>query len=146
MDDSTRHRTTPRQVRVGVDIADVATVRDALDRFGERYRDRVYTRAEIDYCMLPTSPLPEAERFAARFAAKEAVVKLLQHDGDHVAWCSIEVMRHDSGWCSVVLHDRAAALAAQAGVTDISLSLSHEGGLAVAVAAALITGEPTNAN
>jgi holo-[acyl-carrier protein] synthase len=145
MDDSTRLRSGQGHVRVGIDMADVGTVRDALDRFGERYRQRVYTPGEIEYCTYLTSPSCEAERFAARFAAKEAVTKLLQPDGDHVAWRSIEVQRHDTGWCSVVLHDRAAELAAHASITDISLSLSHEGGLAVAVAATLITGEPNHA-
>jgi holo-[acyl-carrier protein] synthase len=146
MDDSTRLTSGQGQVRVGIDMADVATVRDALDRFGERYRHRVYTPGEIDYCTHLTSLSCEAERFAARFAAKEAVTKLLQPDGDHVAWRSIEVLRHDTGRCSVVLRDSAADLAARAGITDISLSLSHEGGLAVAIAAALITGEPNHAH
>lgn len=146
MDDSKALRSGLGHVRVGVDMADVATVSDALDRFGDRYRQRVYTPAEIAYCTDQTTPLTEAERFAARFAAKEAVIKLLQPDRDHVDWRSIEVQRHNTGWCSIVLRDGAAELAQRCGVTDISLSLSHERGLAVAVAAALITGESNNAH
>ena len=77
-----------------------------------------------------------AERFAARFAAKEATFKALRPDVPSIDWRSIEVRRHASGWCDVVLHGEAAALAARQGIETLALSMSHDAGCATAVVVA----------
>ena len=73
---------------------------------------------------VPRPDASSAERFAARFAAKEAALKALRPDTTAIDWRSIEVRRHASGWCDVVLHGEAAALAARQGI-DIA-GAQHE--------------------
>jgi phosphopantetheine--protein transferase-like protein len=117
---------------VGVDLCEVDRMRRTLART-PGFADRVYTEAEQDYCRRRRDP---AERFAARFAAKEAVLKAL---GAGIGSCSlrdIEVVRAESGAPSLVLHGRAAALAADRGVTAWHLSLTHTATLAEAIAIA----------
>jgi holo-[acyl-carrier protein] synthase len=110
---------------VGVDLVSVRDVAESLARFGERYTRRLFTNDEITYCLLDPESAPQ--RFAARFAAKEATMKLLRvRDAEVVSWLSIEVRRSPDGWCDLVLHGKAIELAAQAGVTDLALSMSHE--------------------
>jgi holo-[acyl-carrier protein] synthase len=88
-----------------------------------------------------------ASSLAARFAAKEATIKVLRPNGlpdEAVDWRSIEVRREETGWCSLRLTGEARVLAERAGVTDISVSLSHEGEMATAVVVALcsaVTGD-----
>lgn len=120
-------------VRVGVDLMAIDDVRDAVDRLGERYLTRLFTRHEQACCQGPDGVV--AESLAARFAAKEAVLKLLRPPEVRPHWRDIEVRRNADGSCGVRLHGDAADLAAERGVTHIGLSLSHEAGLAVAVAA-----------
>jgi holo-[acyl-carrier protein] synthase len=112
---------------VGVDIIEVARVRAALahPRTGERFRTRVFTAEEIAYC---TRRRNAHESFAARFAAKEAVMKAL---GRALGWCEIEVAR-TNGPPSVRLHGRARARAEALGMQRISLSLSHTAEMAIA--------------
>jgi len=114
-------------VGVGVDIVEVARIRAAVERptTGARFRTRVFTPEERAYCERRRNA---AESFAARFAAKEAVMKAL---GRLLGWCDIEVVRTD-GPPGVRLHGRAAARAAALGVQRISLSLSHTAELAIA--------------
>ena len=114
-------------VGVGVDIIEVARIRAAVERptTGPRFRTRVFTADERAYCERRRNA---AESFAARFAAKEAVMKAL---GRLLGWCDIEVVRTD-GPPSVRLHGRAAARADALGIRRISLSLSHTAELAIA--------------
>jgi holo-[acyl-carrier protein] synthase len=121
---------------VGVDLVSVAEVAAALDRFGDRYVRRIFTRAEAAYC-LPAAKAVAAARFAVRFAAKEAAVKVLQPERPWTDWCAIEVRRRKSGHSAIVLHGEAAALAASRGVRHLALSMSHEGEMAAAVVVAL---------
>ena len=100
---------------VGVDVVSVKEVSRSLERFGERYVRRVFTPREAAYCRAATGRVAAA-RFAARFAAKEATLKALRPEAPSVDWRSIEVRRHASGWCDVVLHGEAAALAARQGI------------------------------
>jgi holo-[acyl-carrier protein] synthase len=82
-----------------------------------------------------------AERFAARFAAKEAAMKVLRPSPtDGVAWQSIEVSELASGACEIQLRDAALALAARDGITELCLSLSHEPEYATATVVARLTG------
>lgn len=119
--------------RVGVDLTAVADVAAAIDVHGDRYLRRIYTDHELESC--GGSEAVRCESLAARFAAKEAVVKLLEPHGARPPWRDIEVRRAANGSCTVALHGAACRLAAGQGIDGIALSLSHEGGLAVAVAA-----------
>jgi holo-[acyl-carrier protein] synthase len=95
---------------VGVDVVSANEVSRSLERFGERYVRRVFTPGEAAYCRAATGRVA-AERFAARFAAKEATLKAVRPDTTAIDWRSIEIRRHASGWCDVVLHGEAAAAA-----------------------------------
>jgi holo-[acyl-carrier protein] synthase len=112
---------------VGVDIVEVARIGTAVDNphTGERFRTRVFTADEIAYC---TRRRNAHESFAARFAAKEAMMKAL---GQPFGWREIEVVR-TAGPPSIRLSGRACARAAALGVERISLSLSHTAELAIA--------------
>jgi holo-[acyl-carrier protein] synthase len=114
-------------IGVGVDIIEVGRIRDALSnaRTGERFRARVFTEQEEAYCSCRRNA---QESFAARFAAKEAVMKAL---GRAFGWREIEVVR-TGGPPSVRLHRRAQAQAEALGIRRISLSLSHTAELAIA--------------
>jgi holo-[acyl-carrier protein] synthase len=120
------------QLFVGADIVSVADVTAVLDRFGDKYIRRTFTRREASYCRTASSAVA-AQRFAARFAAKEAALKALQPEGPWSNWRAIEVSRHKSGRCRLVLHGQAALLAARRGIRCLALSMSHEGGVAAAV-------------
>jgi len=124
----------PAAVRVGVDLCLVADVAESLCRFGDRYRQRVYTDGELEYCS--AKPALEAQRLAARFAAKEATVKVLRPSGWWPEWRTIDVRRHADGWCELHLAGAAATLAAERGIAALSVSLTHEGPFAAAVVVA----------
>jgi len=120
-------------IGLGSDLVEIERVRRSVERFGERFLERVYTPAEIAYCMTKRS---FAESFAARFAAKEAGAKALGTGISRgVGWKDFEVKRAASGQPSLVLSGRAAELAAALGVARISLSLTHSRELAMAVVA-----------
>ncbi len=114
-------------IGVGVDIIEVERIRAALDnaRTGDRFRARVFTPQEMAYCGRRRNA---AQSFAARFAAKEAVMKAL---GRAFAWREIEVVRTD-GPPSVRLHRHAQVRAQALGIRRVSLSLSHTAQLAIA--------------
>jgi holo-[acyl-carrier protein] synthase len=137
-----RRRHTDR-LSVGIDVASVAEVASAVRRFGDRYVRRVFTPAEAAYCRAATGAAA-AQRFAARFAAKEAAVKVLQPDSPWSDWRAIEVRRHKSGRCALVLHGRAAALAAAHGFEHLAVSISHDGNHAAAIVVALRSGTITD--
>jgi holo-[acyl-carrier protein] synthase len=120
-------------VGVGVDLCDVDRMRRTLDRT-PGFARRVFTQAEQDYCRRARDP---AERFAARFAAKEAVLKALAAGLGACPFRDIEVVRARSGAPAVVLHGAAAALAAERGVAGWRVSLTHTRTMAEAVAVAL---------
>jgi holo-[acyl-carrier protein] synthase len=114
-------------VGVGVDIIEIDRIRSALEnpRTGARFRQKVYTPTEIAYCDRRRRAY---ESFAARFAAKEATIKVL---GQGAGWQEIEVVRED-GAPTLRLHGRARARAEQLGIKGIFLSLSHSQNLAIA--------------
>ncbi len=121
-------------LRVGIDTVAVQAVRDALAAHGDRYLERVYTAREVADCAGKDGPDPE--RLAARFAAKEAALKALRAGAGGVPWPAVEVRRDPSGWIGLELTGAAAALAHQAGVSDLAVSVTHEAGLASAVVVA----------
>jgi holo-[acyl-carrier protein] synthase len=120
-------------VGVGVDLCEVERMRAALTRTSG-FADRVFTAGEQDYCRRAKDP---AERFAVRFAAKEAVLKAL---GSGIGACrmrDIEVVRAESGAPALVLHDSASVLADRHGVTGWHVSLTHTATMAEAVVIAV---------
>ena len=121
--------------RVGVDLTSVAEVERSLRHFGDRYARRLFTDHELESV---AGSDDRAASLAARFAAKEAVVKVLEPSGSRPAWRDIEVRRTRNGACRLRLHGRAARLAGARGIDAMSVSLSHEAGLAVAVVAATV--------
>lgn len=128
---------------VGVDLVRVQDVADSIERFGARYLDRLFTSAEQADCA--GEPAVRAERLAARFAAKEAALKVLRPAGARPEWTSIEVVRHESGACDLRLTGTAADLAAAGGITALAVSLTHEHDHAAAAVVGLRsgTGDPT---
>ena len=110
----------------GVDIIEISRVQRVLDRYAQRFLNRVYTDGEIAYCR------GRAPNLAARFAAKEATMKALGTGVRGVGWKDVEITRQPSGAPAVVLHGRAKLRAQRLGVLDISLSLSHSREYAVA--------------
>ena len=121
-------------VAVGVDVVLVQDVVRSLEAHGDRYRRRVFTDHELSCCDGPTEV--EARGLAARFAAKEAVIKVLRPEEGQPEWRSIEVRRHAGGACSVELTGSARRLAVERGIGEIAVSLCHEGPLALSVAVA----------
>ena len=110
-------------VGTGIDIAEVPRIAESIARFGERFLRRVYTEGEIRYC---ESKANRTERYAARFAAKEAAMKALGTGWNHgVRWCDIEVVRQPGGRPTIRFRGKAAEIAAQLGAKNIALSLSH---------------------
>jgi holo-[acyl-carrier protein] synthase len=116
--------------RVGIDIVDVRDVREALQSHGDHYLRRIFTQGEVEDCCDLDGIAPE--RLAARFAAKEAVIKVLRPDGSAVPWRTIETVRRPGGWVDVQLTGHAARLAEAAGLDELCLSLTHERDLAAA--------------
>ena len=115
-------------VRVGVDLIEIERIRRALARHGEGFKRRCFTAAEIAYCDAKPNP---PQHYAGRFAAKEAVGKVLG-SGVYFTWREIEVRGRPKP--GVHLSGRTAAWAAKVGAGRIELSMTHSRELAAAVA------------
>lgn len=114
----------------GVDLVEVARLSSSIERFGDRFLERVFTRTEREYA--GHGPRRD-EHLAARFAAKEAVFKALGSGwAQGAGWTDIEVVREASGKPGLVLHGKAAELALGLGATRWHLSLTHTGSTAMA--------------
>jgi holo-[acyl-carrier protein] synthase len=110
-------------VGTGIDIVEVPRLAATLERFGERFVKRVFTEAERRYC---DSKQNRAERYAARFAAKEAGLKAIGTGlRGGVSWREVEVSRAPGGRPTLSYHGKAASYAASLGARRTSLSLSH---------------------
>jgi len=112
-------------LRMGFDLVQISTVARSLEQFGATYEHRVFTDGELRYARSGGALV--AQRLAARFAAKEAVMKALQLAEAGVGWRDIEVVKQAGGDCEVALHGRAAEAAQAAGAEQIQLSMSHDG-------------------
>jgi holo-[acyl-carrier protein] synthase len=121
-------------VRVGIDIVSVDSVRQSIEDHAERYLERVYTERELADCSTPAGIDPE--RLAARFAAKEAALKVLRPGDVGLSLRAIELRRDPHGWVELKLSAAAAALASDSGVSNFAVSITHEGGFASAVVVA----------
>ena len=113
---------------LGIDIIKVERIRSALDRFGARFSRRVLTEDEQRYVR------GRPETMAGRWAAKEAVSKVLGLGVRGIGWREIEIERLPTGQPAVRLHGRAAARAQQLGMDRVAVSISHESEYAVAIA------------
>lgn len=118
----------PGTTELGIDIVRVERIRAALERFGGRFSARVLTPSERRYVR------DRPETFAGRWAAKEAVSKVLGLGVRGIGWRDIEIERMPTGQPAVRLHGRAAARADQLGMARIALSITHEADYAVAIA------------
>jgi holo-[acyl-carrier protein] synthase len=113
---------------LGIDIIRVERIRHTLERFGERFANRVLTPSERRYVR------GRPETLAGRWAAKEAVSKVLGLGVRGIGWREIEIERLPTGQPSVRLHGRAARRSEQLGMARIAVSISHEADYAVAIA------------
>lgn len=120
-------------IGIGVDLCEVERMREALRRT-PRLRTRLFTDGERAYCDRRRDP---TERYAARFAAKEAVLKAMGVGVGACKWTEIEVERADSGAPSLLLHGGAAQLAAERGIASWLLTMTHTRQAAEAIAVAL---------
>lgn len=118
----------PETTELGIDIIGVSRIAASLARFGDRFTKRVLTPAEAAYVR------NRPETLAGRWAAKEAVSKVLGLGVRGIGWRDIEVERLPTGQPSIRLHGRAARRATQLGMGRIAVSISHEAEFAVAVA------------
>ena len=114
----------------GVDLAEVRRIREAVERYGERFLHRIYTLGEIAYVERKANKF---ERYAGRFAAKEAGMKAIGTGWKRgVKWQDFEVANLPSGRPTLRLHGEAERIATAMGVTSISLSITHTSELGMA--------------
>ena len=117
-------------VGIGIDIVDIARIQELLDRYGERFLRRVFTEAETAYAM---SGAHKAERLAGRFAVKEALMKALGTGKTQgILWKDVETLRGRVGKPEVHLHGQAVKWAKLRGSSAVHVSITHDGGKAVA--------------
>ncbi len=125
------------QLRTGVDLIEIERLRQAMERSGQRFLERVFTPLEIADCK------GRADSLAARFAAKEAVSKALGTGFGEIAWRDVEIERGPEREPRLRLHGKAAALAQSLGLSTWSVSLSHTQAYALAMVVALSENEAT---
>jgi len=113
---------------IGTDIIEIARIKQAIDRWGERFLSRVYTEPELrQYGQKPRS-------LAARFAGKEAVSKVLGNDNEGISARDIEILAHPGGKPQLNLYGRAQSAANNLGIKEIDISLAHSREYAIATA------------
>ena len=121
-------------VAIGMDLAEIARFEAASERRGERFLARLFTDGERAYCEARKSRIAS---YAGRFAVKEAVMKVLGTGwGRGVRWRDIEVARKPGAAPELVLHGVASAIAKRRGIAKIHVTITHDAGIAAAVAVA----------
>lgn len=113
-------------VSVGIDIVEIERIKQAVSSYRDSFLHRIYTDSELDYCKNRLS------RLAARFAAKEAVLKVLGTGAWGINWKEIEVLSTTNSKPAIRLYGKIKDKAITSGITDISVSLSHEKKYAIA--------------
>ena len=117
---------------IGMDIVETKRIAESLERFGDRFLQRVFLEGEVVYSLSMKFP---HLHLAARFAAKEAISKAFGTGiGRELGWRDLEIVRAPNGAPGVRLHGRAGALAKARGVTQVLVSLSHTDGYGAASA------------
>jgi holo-[acyl-carrier protein] synthase len=118
-------------VGMGVDLCEVPRIRQAIERYGARFTGRVFTETEAAYA---ESKANRYERYAARFAAKEAGMKALGTGWrGGITWRDFEVTNLASGRPTLRFHGKAGEIAKERRVANISLSLTHTAEQAMAI-------------
>lgn len=107
------------RLTTGIDVIEIPRIEAARDRWGQRFLNRVYTEAEIQYCR------GRGQRLAGRFAAKEAVSKALGVGIRTLRWRDIEILPDRRGKPHVYLHGKAAAIAKRLGLEEFDVSITH---------------------
>jgi len=121
-------------VAIGMDLAQVARLEKVHARHGDRLLERLFTRGEREYCDRRASRMAS---YTGRFAVKEAVMKVLGTGWARgVTWRDIEVVRKSGSAPELVLHGVAQQLAREQGIAKIHITITHDGGIAAAVAVA----------
>ena len=116
---------------VGVDLVEIDRIKAAFDRWGDRFRRRIFTQREIEYCCRKGIP---HMAYAARFAAKEAFFKALGTGwSNSMSWKEIEIINTPDGKPEISLSGVAAKVAGEKGIKEIHLSISHDHDHAIAV-------------
>jgi holo-[acyl-carrier protein] synthase len=119
----------------GIDLVDCPRIEDMVNRHGQRFIDRVFTAAEQKYAQANRNQI---EKLAARFAAKEAVLKLLGTGWrGKIAWTEIEIVNNSAGQPEVALAGEVKKIADELGIKHISVSITHTANFAIASAVAL---------
>ena len=125
-------------IGTGIDVVEIERIAYSIERYGERFLQRIFTVGEIDYCCRKKN---FAESFAARFAAKEAGAKALGTGIQHgVTWAELEVRREPGRRPTLHFSGRALEIADRLGVKRVSLSLAH--GKSVAIATVMLEDQP----
>ena len=114
---------------LGIDIVEVNRIKNMKTRWQQRFLEKVFTDQEIDYCQGKKN---SSQHLAARFAAKEALVKCLGTGFNNITLKDIEVVNDNQGKPNLKLYDRVQELAQIKGIEEIHISLSHEKEYAVA--------------
>ena len=119
----------------GIDLVDCPRIEEMLKRHGDRFVQRIFTEAEQAYAETNKNKI---EKLAGRFAAKEAVLKLMGTGWrGKIAWTDIEVINNSSGQPEVILSGEVEKIAAKLGIKHISISITHTANFAIASAVAL---------
>lgn len=119
----------------GIDLVDCPRIEQMIDRHGQRFIERVFTPAEQDYANKSKN---KAEKYAGRFAAKEAILKLVGTGWrGKITWTDIEIKNNSDGQPLVNLEGEVKMIAEKLGITQISVSITHTANFAIASAVAL---------
>jgi holo-[acyl-carrier protein] synthase len=122
----------------GIDLVDFPRIAEMFERHGQRFMDRVFTAAEQQYANANKNKM---EKLAGRFAAKEAILKLLGTGWrGKIAWTDIEIINNEMGQPQVTVSGEVKEIAQKLGIGDISVSITHTANFAIASATALTTG------
>jgi len=123
----------------GIDLVDCPRIEEMINRHGERFIDRVFTVAEQAYADKNKNSV---EKYAGRFAAKEAILKLMGTGWrGKIAWTDIEIINNNNGRPQVTLYGEVKSIADELGISQVSISITHTANFAIASAVALTSAE-----
>jgi len=123
----------------GIDLVDCPRIEEMINRHGERFIDRVFTVAEKAYAEKNKNSV---EKYAGRFAAKEAILKLMGTGWrGKIAWTDIEIINNKNGQPKVTLYGEVKSIADELGISQVSISITHTANFAIASAVALTSAE-----
>ncbi len=114
---------------IGTDIVKIERIKNSITKFKSKFQDKIFTKEEWNYCWNKKNPYPS---LAARFAAKEAVLKALGTGKGIIKWVDVEVINNANGKPSINLTGKAAEVARAQYISNFNLSLSHCSDYAVA--------------